>query len=603
MYTKRGIELLKEKIDLIEVISSYVKLKSSGSTYKGICPFHDEKTPSFIIQKGERHYHCFGCGAHGDAISFLMSYLKISFLEAVEVLAERFQVLLEKEEWSERKGDDGPSKEELKEALSKAASFYHYYLLHSDEGHRALTYLYGRGLDLEFVRKFQIGWAPQNEALFTRLMQKLRCSTKALEGAGLVKNFGNGAIRCLFSKRVIFPILDYSGTVIGFSARKISEEMTGPKYVNTPETALFKKSRILYGLSFSRKYIAKERKAILVEGQIDALRLIQEGFNLSVAGQGTALTSAHVGLLSNLGVTQIYLAFDGDEAGKVAAIKGGSLFQSEGIEVYVVALPAGKDPDTILREDGPPFFSSLLDQAPDYLTFLINYFSRDSDLSSPSQKNRIIHSVAKQIRSWEHPLMVHESLRKLAKLMEVPEEYVGLEKREGIDRTLYVKNRGFLSEVDVDPNRVLETDLLRWLFLLGDEEDGLIQLIEDNLQPIHFSTSICRRIFSIYMENFRENRPTDLLSVANNLESVEEQLLFSQIMQKRVDTKRAREGVVETITHILQHHWMREREEIRLQIQSGRCSEEEVLELAKRFDIIKMATPTVKINRTSDHHE
>lgn len=592
VYTKKSLELLREKIDLIEVVSSYVNLKPAGSSYKGVCPFHDEKTPSFMIQKGESHYHCFGCGAHGDAIAFLMSYMKMSFVEAVDTLAERFQVPMEEVEYERREG--GPSKKDLKDALQKTCSFYHTYLLHSDEGHLALKYLYDRGIDLEFIRLFKIGFAPKRGALFGKFMQKHRYTAELLEKAGLIKTGRDGKKKAFFANRITFPILDVGGSVIGFSARKIDEETFGPKYVNTPETPLFKKSHTLYGLSFSRRRIAKEKRAIVVEGQIDALRLIQEGFNITVAGQGTAFTEDHVKELLNLGVTKVFLALDGDEAGRTAASKIGNLFQKEGVEVYVTPIPMGKDPDTLLKEEGPLAFAELLEKSVDYLSFLIDYFSKETDLSSPSQKNHLVQTIVQRIRSWDHPLMVHESLRKLARLTQVPEKLVGVGQEE-VQRSTYVKREGSLSEVSIDPDRVIETDLLRWLYLLSDTSPKLFQIIKENLRPKHFTTAICRRLFSHYMDSIDEKKEIDLLSLANNLETPEEQLLFSEIVQKKVNTERAEEGVIETVTKMLQRHWMEERERIKIQIQSGRCSEEEILELAKRFDAIKGAPPLIKI--------
>lgn len=592
VYSKKSLELLREKIDLIEVVSSYVNLKPAGSAYKGVCPFHEEKTPSFMIQKGESHYHCFGCGAHGDAIAFLMSYMKMSFVEAVDTLAERFQVPLEEVEFEKRQ--EGPSKKELKEALQKAAQFYHAYLLHSDEGHIALKYLYERGIDLEFIRLFKIGFAPKRGILFGKFMQKQRFTSDLLEKAGLIKTLNSGKKKAFFSNRITFPILDVSGGVIGFSARKIDEETFGPKYINTPETPLFKKSHTLYGLSFSRRRIAKEKRAIIVEGQIDALRLIQDGFNITVAGQGTAFTEDHIKELLNLGITKAFLALDGDEAGATAASKIGNLFQKEGVEVYVVPIPKGMDPDTILKEQGPLAFTELLEKSVDYLSFLLSYFSKETDLSSPSQKNHLIQTIVQRIRSWDHPLMVHESLRKLARLTQVPEKLVGVGQEE-VRRSTFVKREGSLSEVDVNPDRVIETDLLRWLYLLSDSSPKLFQIIKENLKPVHFSTPICRRLFSHYMDNIEEEKPSDLLTIANNLETPEEQLLFSEIVQKKVNTERAEEGVIETVTKMLQRHWMEERERIKIQIQSGRCSEEEILELAKKFDGIKGAPPLIKI--------
>jgi len=529
VYTKESLELLKTKIDLIELISSYVPLKAVGAVHKGLCPFHDEKTPSFTVQRGDAHYHCFGCGAHGDAIAFLMSYMKMSFVEAIDTLALRFQVAMEQIAYEKER--ISPNKKELKEALLVALQFYHTCLLHTDGGHIALDYLYKRGIDLNFIRLFQIGFAPKESALFTDFMEKSGFSTALLEEAGLIKNVADGKKRAFFISRITFPILDSSGAVIGFSARKIDEESFGPKYINSPETPLFKKSRTLYGLSFSRRRIAKEKRAMIVEGQIDALRLIQEGFNITVAGQGTAFTEEHSQELIRLGAEKIYLALDGDAAGIEAAAKIGNLFQKEGVEVYVLSLPHGMDPDTLLQEEGPHFFIERLEKADDYLTFLVSHLSKGMDPSSPSQKNQLIQTIAERVRNWDHPLMVHESLRKLARLTQVPENLVGVG-QETLSRSTYVKRVGALGDISIDPQRVLEIDLLRWLFLLGETNTSLLDLARQNIVPKHFTISVCRHLFSLYMEEIDQKKSIDLLSLANELQSPEEQLLLSENEEK-----------------------------------------------------------------------
>ena len=426
-------------------------------------------------------------------------------------------------------------------------------------------------------------------------MQRQQFSLQLLEAAGLVHTLEQGELQPFFLNRIVFPILDISGNVIGFSARKISEVMVGAKYINTPETTLFKKSKTLYGLNFSRRRIVKEKRAIIVEGQIDALRLIQEGFTLTIAGQGTAFTEDHVKELMRLGVNVVYLAFDGDEAGRTAAYNVGHLFQREGIEIYVVSIPMDKDPDMVLREEGPIFFMELLEKAPDYLNFLLSYLSKDHDTSSPAQKNHVIQMIIKKIRSWDHPLMVHESLCKLSRLTQLPAHLLGVGQKE-MPSSIYIKKKGSLFEVDVDPNRVLETDLLRWLFLLGESMPTLVNVVKEHLQPLHFSIEVCRRLFSLYMTNFDKSKPTDLLTIANNLKSVEEQLVFAEIMQKRVNTERAKEGIIETIKKMLESYWMEEREKIKVQIQSGRYSEEEIISLVKRFDAINVTMSEIQID-------
>ncbi|MBS4163982.1 DNA primase [Candidatus Protochlamydia amoebophila] len=590
IFNKESLENLRQRVDLVEVLSSHIELKRSGASYKGLCPFHDEKSPSFIVQKGDSHYHCFGCGAHGDAIQFLMSHQKLSFAESVESLAQRFQVHLELVEDREEK--KGVTKAFLKLALETASQFFHYCLLYSEEGHEALNYLYNRGIDLDFICHFQVGLAPKTAGIFRKFMHAKGIKDDSLLEAGLLSMNKDGQVREFFNDRILFPIHHHSQGVIGFSGRKYKEETFGGKYINTPETSLFKKSRVLFGLNYSRRRIAKERKAIIVEGQIDALRLIQMGFNLTVAGQGTAFGEGHVQELINLGVNQVFLALDSDLAGQEATSKIGHLFQKEGIEVRIVQLPVGGDPDSFLREQGPEAFLELLKNSSDYLNFLIKHLSQDLNLDSPAAKNELVQKATKLIREWDHPLMVHETLRKLAHLMKVPEEIIGVGKNHLPN--IYIKKSASVGAQTIDPDRILETDLLRWLLLLGQEQTKLVEIVRTNLVKEDFRVAICQKIYDIYRNNYENQRSCDLLSLAIDLDDAEGQLVLSDLLQKKVNKEKAEQLLIETVKKILDRNWMHKREEIKIKVQSGHCSDDEVMELIKQFDELKRNPPIVK---------
>jgi len=585
-FSRESLELLRSRIDLVEVLSPYLKIQRSGSSFKALCPFHEEKTPSFVIQKDDSHYHCFGCGAHGDAIQFLMAHLRMSFVEAVEMLAERFNVVLEESQGSDQ--PKGPSKTVLKDALDKASRFFQFCLLHTKEGHNALEYLYGRGIDLGFIHKFQFGFAAKNEKLFFDAMHGQKISDAVLKDAGLLSASG----RAFFSDRVTIPILDPAGSVIGFTARKIRPDTFGPKYINTSETPLFKKSKILFGLSHSRKRIAKERRVMVVEGQIDAMRLIYNGFDWAVAGQGTAFGEEMVKELIHLGIRQAYLALDGDQAGQEAAVKIGNLFQKEGIEVWVLSLEEKCDPDLILQEKGPEEWQKRIDKSVEYLPFLINHLSKTINMHTPAGKNELVQSIAKKIREWDHPLMVHESLRKLAQLTQTPEAVLGTVEENAPQ--IYIRrpsNAGAVA-VEINPDRILEADLLRWL-LLGPVTEQMVRIAELNLKPEHFRLAAARKLYEKAIAAFKNNKMCDLLSLAIDLDNPEQQMFLAEILQKRVNREKALEGLTETVQRILERYWMEQREEIKLKIYSGKCSEEEVLSLAKQFDEIKRARPMV----------
>lgn len=589
VFNKESLESLRQRVNLVEVLSSYVELKRTGASYKGLCPFHDEKSPSFIVQKGDTYYHCFGCGAHGDAIQFLMTHQKMSFTEAVESLAQRFHVHLEMVH--EREEKPGPNKALLKEALECATQFFHFSLLHTAEGHEALQYLYRRGIDLEFINHFQIGFAPKTAGMLRKVMQNKGIRDDILMDAGLLSSTKEGQWRDFFSDRIMFPIHHYTGEVIGFSGRKYKEETFGGKYINTPETALFKKSRVLFGLYFSRKRIAKERQALIVEGQIDALRLIQAGFNFTVAGQGTAFGEGHVKELLNLGVNRVFLALDSDKAGQEATAKIGHFFQKEGVEAHVISMPSGQDPDSFLREHGPEAFLKLIGESSDYLTFLVKHLSQNLNLDSPAAKNELIQNATKLIREWDHPVMVHETLRKLAHMLKVPEDLIGIGREEVPN--VYINRTASIGTQMIDPDRILETDLLRWLLLLGQQQTRLIDLARANLKKEDFHVSVCQNIFEVYCHNYANQRSCDLLSIAIDLDDVEGQLVLSDLVQKKVNKDRAEPQLKETIQKILDRNWMEKREEIKMRIQSSQCSDEEAHELAKRFDDLKRNPPRV----------
>lgn len=589
IFSKESLETLRQRIDLAEVLSSHLDLKRSGASYKGLCPFHDEKTPSFMIQKGDRHYHCFGCGAHGDAIQFLMSHLKMNFLDAVENLAQRFHVPMEYvEDTNEKKG---PNKGLLKEALEQASRFYHFMLLHTPEGHAALQYLYRRGLDLTFIKQFQVGLAPKAHGLFRTTMHTKKISDEIMFEAGLLAEGKEGGWRDFFYDRITFPIRDPTGAVIGFSARKYKEDTFGGKYVNTPETALFKKSRILFGLNYCRRRIAKERKAIIVEGQIDALRLIQEGFTITVAGQGTAFGEGHVKELTTLGVSEAYLALDSDNAGLEAAVKIGNLFQKEGVEVRVIRMPHGSDPDSFLREKGPQAFLELMEGSSDYLTFLVDHLSRRINIDSPAGKNELIQIVTTQIREWNHPLMVHESLRKLAHLTHVPENMIGV--GQAHTPNIYIKKSASAGLETIDPDKIMESDILRWMLLLGETQPAIIEMAKTNLTPESFHNPICRLLYTTYLELKEKQLPCDYMSLAIAMDSGDAQTYMSEVMDKKVNKERAAENFSASIKKILDRNWMESREVVKMKLNSGECSDDEAIELAKEFNRLNKSQPTV----------
>ncbi|HRW58201.1 MAG TPA: DNA primase [Chlamydiales bacterium] len=588
-YSKESLETLRNRIDLVEVLSSHIQLQRSGSSYKAICPFHDEKTPSFVVQKGDTHYHCFGCQAHGDAIQFLMTYMKLGFVDAVEMLAEKFGVVMERTESKEV--PKGPSKSLLKEIMDKTMRFYHFLLLHTEEGHKALQYLYERGIDLDFIETFQIGFSLKNPTILQKFFYEQKISKALLIETGLVRNGPDGKGRDFFTERVMIPIKDPMGAVIGFTARKIDDSVFGGKYINSPETPLFKKSKVLFGLNESRRAIAKEKKAVVVEGQIDALRLIYGGYPYVVAPQGTAFCEEHVQELKKLGVEKIYLAFDSDKAGVLAACKAGDLFQKEAIEVLIVNLPAGMDPDSYFQQYGLEKWLELIENAEEYLSFLVRYKSSKHNMNSPAGKNELVRSVADQIKKWNHPLMVHESLKKLSDLTNAPLELIGSPVnviRKSIDSAT-------LSPSRIDPELVLEADVLRWIFLLAGKKPKIVDILKENVKLEYFTVSRCRKLFQKLMVIFETKKKFDVVSLILEFNDVDDQNFIDRMLKKKMNIDVEEKGLIEALQKLLDRHWMRQKESVQLKIQMSGKNIEDSLKLAKDFDELNKNRPIVKV--------
>ncbi len=591
IFTQESLESVRQKIDLVEVLSSYLDLKKAGASYKALCPFHDEKSPSFMVQKGDSHYHCFGCGAHGDAIAFLMSHQKMTFVDAVETLAQRFQINLD---YAENQNSGGANKNDLKTALNYASEFYHFMLLHTDEGQQALAYLLSRGLDLPFILQFQIGLAPKKGGLLRKVMHAKFVKDQTLADAGLIQPGNDGGWRDFFYDRITFPIQDPSGAVIGFSARKYKEETSGGKYVNTPETPLFKKSKVLFGLNYSRKRIAKERTAIIVEGQIDALRLIQSGFNFTVAGQGTAFGEGHAKELIRLGVQLVYLALDPDTAGQEAASKIGDFFLREGVEVKVAELPKGCDPDAFLKEKGPEAFRELLVNAQDFLNFLVRHESQKINTQTPTGKNELLRVLSQKIQSWNQPVIIHESLKKLALLLNIPENLLGMESFHSPNT--YIKKAAMLTLQDINADQILETDFLRWLYVCAKSKPEFTSWAQANISADALVDPICRQFYQTLLEQFLKGLSTDLAALANQMTSEDSHAWFKLFFSKKINADKAEEQFMASMQKILDRNWMQKREQIKVKIQSGTCSDDEALELVRQFEDIKKHPPKISLN-------
>ena len=360
--SRETVQAVKERSDILQIIGEKVALQRAGADFKGLCPFHHEKTPSFIVSPSKRMFKCFGCGTGGSVIDFVMSYDRAEFGEAVETLAQRLGL--------ETGRKDGPRRDNpVPRLLQAARSFYHERLLHAADGAAARDYLTQRGFGESDWTAFGLGYAPNG---WQGLSDKLSASgyaETALLASGLVRKGSSGRAYDFMRHRVLFPILDGQGHCIAFGGRAIDPGDT-PKYLNTPETPYYQKHRILFALFQSAEAMRRSRRAILCEGYLDVLRLHQAGFREAVATCGTALTAAHLQVLERH-ADRVLLVFDGDAAGIKAALRSAALFLSSRLEAHVVALPDGLDPDDFIAARGPEAFETLAAAAAPILEYAV----------------------------------------------------------------------------------------------------------------------------------------------------------------------------------------------------------------------------------------
>ncbi len=385
---RETIDEIRSRNDIADVIGSYLQLKNAGSRFKALCPFHKEKTPSFTVSPERQIYHCFGCDAGGDVITFVQEYEKVDFMTALQMLADRVGMDLNFED----DGGRSSNKRELFKIHEGVAQLYHKILLEHPEGEAGRAYLATRRLKPETVAAFQIGFAPDRFDALEKWAAQQKIPPALMEEAGLTARSERGSTYDRFRKRLMFPIRDEAGRVIGFSGRQIEPDKRSGKYVNSPETPLFRKSRVLFGIDKARRAIADKRTAIVVEGQLDAIRCHEAGLVHVVASQGTALTSDHARMIRRY-ADEAVLVLDADAAGQKAALRSSEAFIAEELSVRVASLPAGEDPDSLILTQGAGALLARVRAAVSALDFLIDSTAKTENLDTEAGLMRTSRAV------------------------------------------------------------------------------------------------------------------------------------------------------------------------------------------------------------------
>jgi DNA primase len=393
LISTESLERVKQAADIVEVVSAHTDLRRQGARWVGLCPFHEERTPSFSVDAQEKLYHCFGCGAGGDTIKFVEEKEGLGFAEAVELLADRYGVELEREREDPRAEARRQQRRRLGELLDRTAFFYAAYLWESEEAGKAREYLAQRGLGEEVLRAFGVGYAPSAWDKVLLRGQRAGFGVEELRGVGLVQRGRGGGEYDRFRSRIMFPIRDRRGRTLGFGGRAMRSDQ-GAKYVNTAETDFFHKSQMLYGIDLAKAAIAKAGRAIVVEGYTDVLALHRAGIEEAVGVMGTAITDEQVASLSGM-VDEVVLALDADAAGQEAMLRAQRVAAGRKMRLRVAAMPAGEDPAEMLNgESGPERFRELVEKAVELTAFQVAMVLDRTDPGSPAERDRALEEVA-----------------------------------------------------------------------------------------------------------------------------------------------------------------------------------------------------------------
>ena len=552
-YPEELVEEVRARNDIVDVISGYVTLKKKGSNYWGCCPFHNEKTPSFSVSSNKQMYYCFGCHASGNVYTFLMKYENDTFPEAIKILADRAGVKLpEVEETPEQKKKAGKRMRLLE--VNKEAAKYFYYMLRDPRGEVGMRYLTGRKLTDETMHHFGLGYAGKNGEQVVQYLRKKGFTDEEIKDSGLAMFSEQRGLRSQFWNRVMFPIMDVNSRVIGFGGRVMGDAK--PKYLNSPETMIFDKSRNLYGLNRARR--TKKPYFLLCEGYMDVISLHQAGFTNAVASLGTALTPGHAALIHRY-VQEVYLTYDSDGAGTRAALRAMPILRDAGITAKIIRMEPYKDPDEFIKNLGAEAFEERIASARNVFMYSLEVLEKDYDMNSPEGKTEFMKETARRLTQFEEEIernnyieavakAYHVGFEELRKLVGKMAVQTGLAKPAERPREIQ-NNRKNKKE---DGILVSQKVLLTWLI----ESEEIFHQIEKYITPEDFSEGLFRKVAELLYEQY-EKHEANPAQIMNHFTDEEEHRevagLFHTKIKELTTVKEQEKALQETILRVKEH--------------------------------------------------
>ncbi|MDO4311974.1 MAG: DNA primase [Eubacteriales bacterium] len=551
-YPEELVEEVRLKNDIVDVISGYVKLQKKGSSYFGLCPFHNEKSPSFSVSRQKQMYYCFGCGAGGNVFTFLMEYENYSFTEALKVLADRAGVELPEMEYSKEAKERADLKTVLLE-INKLAAKYFYAQLKSEQGRLAYTYLKNRKLSDETITAFGLGYSNKYSDDLYRYLKTKGYSDEILLKAGLISADEKHGAYDKFWNRVMFPIMDANNRVIGFGGRVMGDAK--PKYLNSPETPVFDKSRNLYGLHRART--SRKPYFLICEGYMDVIALHQAGFTNAVASLGTALTSGHASLIKRY-VNEVYLTYDSDDAGTRAALRAVPILKEVGITARVIRMDPYKDPDEFIKNLGAEAFEERIRKARNGFMFGLEMLERDYDMTSPEGKTGFLREAAKRLAEFDEELERSNYIEAVAKTYRVNADelrklVIKTAVRTGLARPPE-KPKSTLNREKGKEDGILKSQriLLTWMI----EDERIFSQIRRYVKADDFTEPLYHTVAELLYHQYEEGA-LNPAQIMNHFTDEEEHRRVAELFHTRIKelstVQEQEKALKETIIRVRQH--------------------------------------------------
>ena len=600
------IKAVLDSTDIVDVIGSYFPLKRAGSAFVCNCPFHNEKTPSFNVNPGKQFYHCFGCGESGDAISFVKKYENLPFQDAVKKLADRAGISIIESAYDPLAEKRQRNRSRLIQLHNESAKFMHQMLRKSPQAAHAREYLKNRGFNAEMAERWLIGWMPDNSALFLNWAREKGFKGRELCQAGLAgqrdENNPKAGLWVRFGNRLMFPIHNDYGDIIAFSGRQLVIDKNSGKYINSPQTQIFDKSRTLFGLDKARKHMTKAKFALVCEGQIDAIVCYEKGIQNAIAPLGAACTEHHARLLKRY-TSEAVLCYDADNAGYKAMGKAFDHLAPAGIHVRCIDMPKGEDPDSFIQKHGVEAFQKLLDTAKEYFDFKLDHEARETNLSDIREKSRIAAELAAKINLLSNKIAQDTIINQVAARLGIGTQDL----REGMKKAAFDQTRqrnyekssdnlnhhGEPAEQRVEPTPLdSSVSVLCSLCLSSNEAQ---ELLREQLESLHTplqQTTGGHLLTSILARKPDASANSSIMAYLNTLQPADT-LALQQTLSYRTP-KNIEQDVMDATNMIINSHYQREESAVRAALSQPGLSRAQITLLMERTkelqDILKNLT-------------